>query len=118
MPTTNSILDSTDSESYAAGQTVFQEGQLGDRMYVVKEGNIDLLIRGRLVASVGRGGILGEMALIDTKSRSATAIARTDCQLVPINEERFTSLVQQNPHFALQVMRVLAQRLRHMDEQL
>jgi CRP/FNR family cyclic AMP-dependent transcriptional regulator len=117
MPTANSILDATDPEAYAAGQTVFQEGQLGNRMYVVKEGRVDLLIRGRSIASVGRGGILGEMALIDSKSRSATAVAKTDCQLVPIDEERFTSLVQQNPHFALQVMRVLAQRLRHMDEQ-
>ncbi len=118
MATTNSILDLTHPESYAAGQTVFQEGQLGNRMYVVKEGRVDLLIRGRSIASVGQGGILGEMALIDSKSRSATAIAKTDCQLVPIDEERFTSLVQQNPHFALQVMRVLAQRLRDMNEQL
>jgi CRP-like cAMP-binding protein len=57
------------------------------------------------------------MALIDKQPRSATAVAKTDCKLVSVNEERFQRLVKQTPHFAIQVMRVMAQRLRQMDAQ-
>jgi len=107
-----------DFEAFAAGQPIFTEGQPGDVMYIVKEGQVDLSIHGKVVETLGPGGILGEMALIDRKPRSATAVARTDCKLVSINEGRFQFLVQQTPYFAIEVMRVLAHRLRHMDEQL
>ena len=56
--------------------------------------------------------IFGEMALIDNEPRSATAVAITDVELVPISEKQFLFLVTQTPYFALKVMRILAQRLR------
>ena len=84
-------------------------------MYVVIEGEVNVLIRGKVVETVAAGGIVGEMALIDTQPRSATVIAHTDCKLVPIDEKRFTFLVQQTPFFSLQVMRVMANRLRRQD---
>jgi CRP-like cAMP-binding protein len=52
------------------------------------------------------------MALIDSESRSAAAVAVTDVGLVPVSERQFLFLVNQTPYFALKVMRVLAQRLR------
>jgi CRP-like cAMP-binding protein len=52
------------------------------------------------------------MALIDGKTRSATAIAGTDCKIAVINEKRFLWLVEQTPRFALQMMQVITQRLR------
>ncbi len=52
------------------------------------------------------------MALIDSEPRSATAVAVTDVELVPVSEKQFLFLVSQTPYFALKVMRVLAQRLR------
>lgn len=58
------------------------------------------------------------MALIDRNTRSATAVAKTACKLVPIDEKRFKFLVQQTPNFALQLMRIIAERLRRMDERL
>jgi CRP-like cAMP-binding protein len=58
--------------------------------------------------------VIGEMALIDTKARSATVVAKTDCRLVPINEKRFLVLVHETPIFALLVMKTLAERLRRM----
>ena len=57
------------------------------------------------------------MALIDTQPRSATATASTECKVVPINEERFTYLIQEMPEFAIQVMKVVVQRLRLMNAQ-
>jgi CRP/FNR family cyclic AMP-dependent transcriptional regulator len=56
--------------------------------------------------------IFGEMALIDAAPRSATAIAATDVKLVPVGEKQFLFLVGCTPHFALNIMRVLARRLR------
>jgi CRP-like cAMP-binding protein len=65
-----------------------------------------------VVEEVGPGGILGEMALIDTEPRSATATARTDSRVVRVDQKQFTFLVHEHPTFALQVMRVMAGRLR------
>ena len=56
--------------------------------------------------------IFGEMALIDAAPRSATAIAASDVKLVPVGEKQFLFLVSRTPHFALNIMRVLARRLR------
>jgi CRP-like cAMP-binding protein len=84
-------------------------------MYVIKEGEVDILVNDKVIETVGPGGIVGETALIDTHPRSATVVAKTDCQLVPIDEKRFTFLIQQTPYFSLQVMRVLVERVRRMD---
>ena len=61
------------------------------------------------------GSIFGEMALIDAEPRSGTAIAATDCKLAAIGEKRFLRLIEQTPRFALQIMRVITERLRRTD---
>ena len=101
--------------SFWKGQVVFEEGQSGESMYVVKTGTVELRVGGRPVEDVQAGGILGEMSLIEKKPRSAMAVAKTDCELVELNEEQFKYLVQQTPYFAIEVMRVMADRLRAMD---
>jgi len=98
---------------FKAGDTIFKEGEPGDEMYVVLEGEVDVIVHDRVVETVGVDNFLGEMALIDSRPRSATAVARTDCKLAPINENRFKFLVQQTPHFALHLMQGMAERLRH-----
>ena len=103
-------------ERFSSGKTIFQEGESGNKMYVVKEGEVELSVHGTVLTTLVTGGIFGEMVLIDRKPRSATARAKTTCELIPIDEERFLSLVHQNPSFALDVMKVLVQRLRMMDE--
>jgi CRP/FNR family cyclic AMP-dependent transcriptional regulator len=107
-----------DAEHYASGQQIFVEGDEGRCMYGVKDGIVEIQVRGEVVEAVGAGGIFGEMSLIDSSRRSGTAIARTDCVVVPVDERRFAFLVQQTPMFALQVMRILAERLRRMNTRL
>lgn len=107
--------DEDELEVFDAGATVFAEGQAGDKMYVVLDGEVTLSINGRRLETVGSGGILGEMALVDSGPRSATAVASETAQLAPITAQRFKALVQQKPEFALQIMRLLAARLRRMD---
>ncbi len=107
--------DSEECESVPAGQTLFREGDLGDAFYVVIAGEVDILVGDELVETVGPGGVVGEMAMIDGGARSASAVARTDSRVVRLDEKRFKFLVQQTPNFAVQVMRIMADRLRRMD---
>ena len=110
------LRDERDCKSYAAGHVVFTAGDPGDLMYVVKEGEVEVVVNNTVVDTIGPGGVIGEMALLEAKPRSATVVTKTDCQLIPIDEKRFLSLVQQRPHFSLAIMRMLADRLRKMDE--
>lgn len=112
MNTVDLFRNARDFASFEAGQVIFEEGEPGDLMYVVLEGEVDILLHGKLVDATGPGGILGEMALVDAGPRSATARARTACRLAPVTEKRFMFLVQQTPYFSLQVMRIMSERLR------
>jgi len=114
IPVIKLFRNTTDFKIFSAGQIIFKEGQPGDVMYVVIEGTVDVLVRDELLNTLGPGEILGELALIDTQPRSATAIAKTDCKLVPVDQKRFTFLVQQTPYFAVDVMRIMAARLRRL----
>lgn len=102
-------------ERFEAGQTIFSEGDAGTVMYVILEGEVDLRLGRSMVETLGPGEPFGEMALIDSAPRMATAVARTACRLVGVPEKRFLFMVQQTPHFALQIMRIMASRLRNMD---
>ncbi|HTO70873.1 MAG TPA: cyclic nucleotide-binding domain-containing protein [Myxococcota bacterium] len=97
---------------YAAGEVIFREGEPGECMYAVVEGEVEVRCGERLIERTGEGGVVGELALIDRGPRSATAVAATPCLLAPVDDKQFQYLVQQAPFFALQVMRVLAERLR------
>jgi CRP-like cAMP-binding protein len=81
-------------------------------MYVVRSGHVDLKIGDTLLESVGPGGILGELALVDAAPRSASAVAGPDCTLARVDQEAFDDLVRRVPGLALEVMRVMARRLR------
>jgi CRP-like cAMP-binding protein len=94
------------------GQVLFAAGDAGHEMYVVRTGTVDLRIGDTLLETVGAGGILGELALVDPAPRSATAVAGHDCTLVRIDETAFNNLVRRVPGLALDVMKVMARRLR------
>ncbi len=98
--------------NFASGEVIFAEGGEGDFMYVVRSGEVEIERNGKVIETLSAGGIFGEMALIDGSPRSATARAKTDAELAPINEKSFMFLVHETPFFAIAVMRTLAERLR------
>lgn len=106
------------AETFPAGKTSFQTGDAGAHMFSVLSGTVEISINGKVVETVGDGGVFGEMALIEDRPRSGTAIVKADAKVVPIDRKRFMFLVQQNPFFALQLMTIMAERLRRMDEKL
>ena len=107
--------NSEDAQTFRAGQIVFNEGDPGNMMYAVLEGEVDIMVGDQVVGTIPAGSIVGEMALIDHSPRSASAVARTECRLVPIDERRLLFMVHQTPNFSLDVMRIMASRLRDMD---
>jgi CRP-like cAMP-binding protein len=98
--------------AFNAGDVIFRQGDEGDCMYVVLDGEVDIYAHGRHVSTLRPGEIFGEMALIDDRPRSGSAIANTDCRVAQVDRRRFSFLVQQTPFFALEVMHTMAERLR------
>jgi CRP-like cAMP-binding protein len=114
MTAINTFKHVKDTKNFSAGTTIFNEGDPGDLMYVVQEGELEVLYRGKVIETIGPGGIVGEMALVDQSPRSASVIAKTDCALVCLDETGFKVHVSHTPFFAVQVMRVMVERLRKM----
>ena len=110
--------DPYDVIEFSAGAVIFEEGSEGLVMYVIVKGEVEISLRGKTLAVASAGEIVGEMALLKTPVRSATATAKTDCLLEPVDKERFELLVQDSPSFALYVMNVLADRIRLANDSL
>lgn len=99
------------------GGVIFSAGDTGNEMYVVRSGQVELRIGDTVLETVGPGGILGELALVDPAPRSASAIAGPDCALARVDAAAFDDLVRRVPGLALEVMRVMARRLRKSNPQ-
>src|SRR5574343_455032 len=99
-----------------AGEALFREGEEGRMMYVLTTGSAEVIVNNRVVESLQHGSIVGEIGIVLPGPRSATVVAATDCEFVAVDEKRFQFLVQQTPFFATQVMRVLAKRLRNLNQ--
>ena len=101
--------------SLKAGEVLFRAGEQARCMYVVLSGTLRIGDGNVVYEDIGAGSIVGEMALIDHGPRSATVTATSDATLAEIDEKRFVFLVERTPHFALNVMRMMSQRLRHQN---
>jgi CRP-like cAMP-binding protein len=120
MSTTKLFLNlfrNAETVSFSAGQAIFSAEEKGPamHMYVIIEGEVEILIGTKRLELLGPGEIFGEMALIDDGPRSAAAVAATDSRMAAVNRRRFEFMVQEKPFFALAVMQILANRLRRTD---
>lgn len=104
--------DSEDVEEFPAGSVIINEGESGNRMYIVVKGKVNISLKNRNIGSVLPGEIVGEMALLNSDVRSATATAQTECHLALIDQSSFKLLLKHVPDFALHVVTVLATRLQ------
>lgn len=115
MGTAHLFRDAPEVIAFPAAGLIFRSGDPGRNMFMVIEGEVEMIVGEKVVDTVGSGAFIGEMALIDESPRSATARAKTDVRVFPIDADKFQSLVKETPFFALDVMRTLAQRLRNVD---
>ncbi|MCX8007931.1 MAG: cyclic nucleotide-binding domain-containing protein [Coriobacteriia bacterium] len=104
------------------GETVFEEGSEGDRMYVVLRGAVRIKKRGTVVDTVvgeiGPGEMFGESAILEERPRSATAVAVGETELASYDRREFLEALRNDPELALAAMRAMAERLRTTTERL
>jgi len=100
---------------HPAGTTVFQEGDAGHSMFAIKRGKVAIVVGGHTVDVLSDEEIFGEMALLEDTTRAASVVTMEETELVEIDKAQFYLLVRQNPHFALQLMQLLSERLRRAD---
>ena len=107
---------------FSPGEVIFHEGDLGTEMYIVQEGQVEILRLGtegpQRLALLDRGDFFGEMSILDELPRTATAAAVSDARLVEINGATFDEMLRANPEIAIRIMRKLSLRVRQADEQL
>jgi CRP/FNR family transcriptional regulator, cyclic AMP receptor protein len=98
--------------AYVADEVIFREGDTADALYMIESGRVEIQAGRRVLTILGPGEFFGEMSLIDPSPRSATAVAATDVRLVPVSEKQFLKIVGETPSLALDLLRLLARRLR------
>jgi CRP-like cAMP-binding protein len=106
-------------EKAPAGTAFFAENEkarpyffMRDKMYLLLDGSVDLVARRKVIGSVAKGQIFGEMASITHAPRSATAVAKTACKVIALDDRQFLSGLQKKPDFALMLMSIMIARLR------
>ncbi len=127
MLTTSSIFKSLASEEglgqalkevrFAAGEVIFNFGDVGDCLYVVRTGQVELSVRNKkgekIVLKVVEGGeVFGELSLLDNGPRTATATALEETHLLMLEQEDFHSFLKENSEAALELLEVLGGRIR------
>ncbi len=104
-------------KDYAAGEVLFRQGDVGSRVYAVQSGEVEVRreIKGEefLLNIVGAGDFLGEMAIVNGRPRSASAVMRTDVTLLVMEGSFFMELFHNDPEIASRVARTMSQRLDH-----
>ena len=105
-------------DTYSPGDTIFKKGSMGGTMYIILEGEIEIYVDGSVVGKLFEGQVLGEMALVENEPRSATAIAKTESKIVPIDREAFLYIVKEEPFFALFVIKDLSHKIRILNQRI
>jgi CRP/FNR family cyclic AMP-dependent transcriptional regulator len=108
-------------ETVPAGTKLFAENEKAsrillrrDKMYLLLQGQVGLMAKGKAIGAVKVGEIFGEMAAITESPRSATAVAMTESRVLSLDDKQFQSALQRKPEFALMLMALMIQRLRAM----
>ena len=101
-----------DLDEHPAETVIFREGQPVDFLYVILSGQIELTLRDVSLGIEDVGGIIGEMAIFQPATRSATATSTSDVKLARLNRKQINELMSESTEFSLHVMSVLANRLR------
>ena len=103
-------------EEAEAGTVLFKEGDIGDCMYIIYKGDVKIHKGSTTLAILQEKDVFGELSLLDSETRSATATSNTDCFLFKIDQEPFYELLESRPEIAKGFIKILCQRLRAQNE--
>jgi CRP/FNR family cyclic AMP-dependent transcriptional regulator len=110
-----------DCRNFKEGETIFHYGDPGGEIFILSTGRVELFVESmegqKLVLSENeKGDVIGELSFLDGGSRTATALAREDTQLLSMNRERLLDFIDKHPHAAMDLLTVVGRRLRATDE--
>ncbi|MBF9018610.1 MULTISPECIES: cyclic nucleotide-binding domain-containing protein [unclassified Oceanispirochaeta] len=108
------------TQHISPGETIFKEGELGNVMYVIMDGDIEIRKKTgkasyKTLIVLKKGDFFGEMAIIERKPRTASAVARTQCKLIMLDTDAFYAMVEKSSDFAVKMIKTLSSRLRKAD---
>ncbi len=110
----NPVRDAT--AAFQAGETIFTQDELGTEMYIVLEGEVEIVKRigeeAHTLSRLEKGDFFGEMSVLESIARTADAIAKTDVKVLVINGSRFDEMLRKNPEIAVRIIRKYSKRLR------
>ena len=110
------FLESLASEfmtrTFAAGDTLAEEGESGRTLIVIESGDVTVTVHGEEVGKLGAGDAFGEMSLVDRSARSATVTADTEVRGYQLPVWSFRPLIESHPEVAWSLLEALAQRVR------
>ena len=92
------------------GAVLIKEGKLGHEFFLLLDGEVDVRMKGRKVASLANGTFFGEMALVSARPRNATVTALSPVRVLVVHEQAFRRLLRDSPGIQLKVMQTLADR--------
>jgi CRP/FNR family cyclic AMP-dependent transcriptional regulator len=125
-----SLLDETERQTLAQlidvvrfdkGSTIFSFGDVGDTLYIVRDGTVQVFVENFegtkiILGENTRGDIFGEISLLDGGPRTATAVATEDADLFALERQHLLDLITKHPHAAMDLLTVVGRRLRATDE--
>ena len=103
---------------YEQGAPVFNEGDIGDSMYVIYKGEVKIHKGNSTLAILKEKEVFGELSLLDSETRSASATCDTDCFLFKLDQDPFYELLEARPEIARGFIKILCQRLRLLNEKI
>jgi CRP/FNR family transcriptional regulator, cyclic AMP receptor protein len=115
------VLRSAPAAHVRKNQTLFERGDKGGTMYVVQSGRIEIsfiteLGRKIVLNQIPLGHCFGEIGMVDTRERTASAVALEDSVLLPVSRAVFMEAVQKNPQLSINLMDILCERLRWVSD--
>jgi CRP-like cAMP-binding protein len=106
---------------YADGEIIARQGEVGDCLYVVQEGTVEIVLEDGetevILRAVGRHEVIGEMAIIEHRPRSATIRARGPARLLTLDKRNFLRRINEDPSLALQMIETMAHRVRDLSDE-
>ena len=122
MRSAEDLLFQRFGRTFAKGTVLFREGEKGEEMYVIQSGKVQVSMRVRgvekILSMLQPGEFFGEMAILNSKPRSATAVVSEDAKLLVIDVKTFEAMVRGNSEIALRMIKKLSSRLQEADDQI
>ncbi len=99
---------------FYAGQKIFKEGDRGDRAYLIQDGTVEITKNGMTLATLGKGELFGEMALVDDQPRMASAVALSDAAVVIISRDTFREKLAKADPFIRGLLNIFVRNIRNL----